>query len=140
VKGDVPIDNKTLLMTDFVNLKIKPTQSFTYAHKYMVYMHMFIGINTHTYMSTIFILYFSKIIDPIVQQQKRLSCNTKATLYIILLQINLIRHATYTPLQARYLHTSPASRVTFWSNPCVKRYKIDTTVFKSINMMLPTNF
>jgi hypothetical protein len=27
VGGDVPVDNETLLVTDFVNLKIKPVQS-----------------------------------------------------------------------------------------------------------------
>ncbi len=33
---DVPVDSETLLMTDFVNLKIKPTQSFEVAHKDMM--------------------------------------------------------------------------------------------------------
>jgi hypothetical protein len=33
VGDDVFIDSETLLVTDFVNLKIKPTQSFEYAHK-----------------------------------------------------------------------------------------------------------
>jgi hypothetical protein len=30
--GDVPVDNETLLITDFVNLKIKSAQSFGCAH------------------------------------------------------------------------------------------------------------
>jgi hypothetical protein len=34
--GDVPVDSETLLVTDFVNLKIKPTQSFEVAHKDMM--------------------------------------------------------------------------------------------------------
>jgi hypothetical protein len=33
VVDDVLIDNETLLVTDFVNLKIKPAQSFRYAHR-----------------------------------------------------------------------------------------------------------
>jgi hypothetical protein len=33
VGGDVPVDSETLLVTDFVNLKIKPTQSFGGAHR-----------------------------------------------------------------------------------------------------------
>jgi hypothetical protein len=33
VGGDVPIDSDTLLMTVFVNLKIKSAQSFRGAHK-----------------------------------------------------------------------------------------------------------
>jgi hypothetical protein len=34
-------------MTDFVNLKIKPTQSFECAHKNMLYVCMFINMNDH---------------------------------------------------------------------------------------------
>jgi hypothetical protein len=33
VGGDVPIDSEALLVTDFVNLKINPTQSFEGAHR-----------------------------------------------------------------------------------------------------------
>jgi hypothetical protein len=33
VGGDVSVDSETLLVIDFVNLKIKPTQSFRGAHK-----------------------------------------------------------------------------------------------------------
>jgi hypothetical protein len=32
VGGDVPVDSETLLVTDFMNLKIKPAQSFRCAH------------------------------------------------------------------------------------------------------------
>jgi hypothetical protein len=32
VGGDVPVDNDALFVIDFMNLKIKPTQSFRYAH------------------------------------------------------------------------------------------------------------
>jgi hypothetical protein len=31
--GDVLVNSESLLMTDFVNLKIKPTQSFRGAHR-----------------------------------------------------------------------------------------------------------
>jgi hypothetical protein len=44
VGGDVPVDSKTLLMTDFMNLKIKPTQSFEDAYRDRVCMHAFIGV------------------------------------------------------------------------------------------------
>jgi hypothetical protein len=50
VKGDVPVDNETLLVTDFVNLKIKPIQSFRGAHKDRVYVRVFIGVSARTYM------------------------------------------------------------------------------------------
>jgi hypothetical protein len=51
VGGDVPVDSEALLMTDFVNLKIKLAQSFGSAHKGRVCMHMFIGVSAHTCMS-----------------------------------------------------------------------------------------
>jgi hypothetical protein len=38
VRGDVPIDSKTLLVTDFVNLKIKSAQSFRCDYKSKVCM------------------------------------------------------------------------------------------------------
>jgi hypothetical protein len=46
-------------VTDFVNLKIKPTQSFRCAHRDRVCVRVFIGINNHTciniYVCTMFI-------------------------------------------------------------------------------------
>jgi hypothetical protein len=38
VGGDVPVDSETLLMTDFVNLKIKLAQSFEGTHRSMMYI------------------------------------------------------------------------------------------------------
>jgi hypothetical protein len=49
VGDDVFIDSETLLVTDFVNLKIKPAQSFGGAHRDRVCV--FIGVSTHTCMS-----------------------------------------------------------------------------------------
>jgi hypothetical protein len=46
VRGDVPIDSETLLVTDFVNLKIKPTQSFEVAHKDRMCVRLSIEMNT----------------------------------------------------------------------------------------------
>jgi hypothetical protein len=51
VGGDVPIDNDALLVIDFANLKIKLTQSFRGTHRGRVCVHMFIGVNAHTYIS-----------------------------------------------------------------------------------------
>jgi hypothetical protein len=48
---DVPVDNESFLVIDSVNLKIKPTQSFRYAHRGRVCVHVFIGMSTHTCMS-----------------------------------------------------------------------------------------
>jgi hypothetical protein len=59
---DVSIDSETLLMTDFVDLKIKPTQFFRGAHRVRMYMRVFIGVDTHIYIS-IYIcnIFFKKI-------------------------------------------------------------------------------
>jgi hypothetical protein len=43
VRCDVFIDNETLLLTDFVDLKIKSAQSFRDAYRNRVYVHVFIG-------------------------------------------------------------------------------------------------
>jgi hypothetical protein len=43
VVADVPVDSNVLLVTNFVNLKIKPTQSFECAHRDRVCVHVFIG-------------------------------------------------------------------------------------------------
>jgi hypothetical protein len=51
VGGDVPVNSETLLLTDFVNLKIKLAQSFGDAHRGRVCVHVFIGMSAHTCMS-----------------------------------------------------------------------------------------
>jgi hypothetical protein len=51
VGDDVPIDSETLLVTDFVNLKIKPAQSCGGAHRDRVCACVFIGVSAHTCMS-----------------------------------------------------------------------------------------
>jgi hypothetical protein len=51
VEGEVPVDSETLLVIDFVNLKIKPAQSFEGTHRGMMCIRVLIGVNAHTYMS-----------------------------------------------------------------------------------------
>jgi hypothetical protein len=51
VGDDVPIDSDMLLVTDFVNLKIKPTQSFRNTYKNMMCVYVLIKMNTHTYIN-----------------------------------------------------------------------------------------
>jgi hypothetical protein len=60
VGGDVPVDSETLLVTDFMNLKIKPAQSFGGGHKSMVYIHVFIELSTHMYMNICVCIVFLK--------------------------------------------------------------------------------
>jgi hypothetical protein len=50
VVGDVTIDSDVLL-TNFVNLKIKSVQSFRVVHRNRVYVHIFIGVSNHTYIN-----------------------------------------------------------------------------------------
>jgi hypothetical protein len=51
VGGDVPIDSDALLVTDFMNLKIKSAQSFRGAHRGRMCMRVFIGVSAYTCMS-----------------------------------------------------------------------------------------
>jgi hypothetical protein len=57
--GGVPVDNETLLVTDFMNLKIKSAQSFGCAHRGRVYVRMFIWVSAHMcmniYICTVFL-------------------------------------------------------------------------------------
>jgi hypothetical protein len=59
-RRDVPVDNETFLVTDFMNLKIKLTQSYrgTYrgtvfegVYRGRVYAHVFIRVGTHMCMN-----------------------------------------------------------------------------------------
>jgi hypothetical protein len=47
VESDVSVDSDALLMTDFMNLKIKPAQSFRDGHRGRVYVRVFIGVSAH---------------------------------------------------------------------------------------------
>jgi hypothetical protein len=49
MKSDVFINSETFLVTDFMNLKIKPTQSFRCAHRDKKYVYVFIRMGAHTY-------------------------------------------------------------------------------------------
>jgi hypothetical protein len=51
VGDDVPVDSDTLLVIDFVNVKIKSTQSFKCAHRNRMYVHIFVGVSNYTCMS-----------------------------------------------------------------------------------------
>jgi hypothetical protein len=47
---DVPVESETFLVTDFVNLKVKPAQSFECAYKGRVCVRVFIGVSDRTCM------------------------------------------------------------------------------------------
>jgi hypothetical protein len=70
VECDVSVDSETLLVTDFVNLKINPTQSFRGAHKSRMCMCVFIKVSPHTcmriYIYTVFLKKSSATIKRII--------------------------------------------------------------------------
>jgi hypothetical protein len=51
VGSDISVDSETLLMTDFVNPKIKSVQSFRGAHRGRIYVCVFIRMSAHTCIS-----------------------------------------------------------------------------------------
>jgi hypothetical protein len=58
---EVPVDSEALLATDFVNLKIKPTQSFGDTHRGKVCVCVFIEFSARTYMSIcVYIVFLEK--------------------------------------------------------------------------------
>jgi hypothetical protein len=82
-------------MTNFVNLKIKPTQFFGCVYRGRIYVRVFIEVSAHTYMSiyvyTVFLKIYihgtSKNCYPL--KIKACSCNA-----IILLDCDPLRNAT----------------------------------------------
>jgi hypothetical protein len=48
VKDDFSVNSEMFLMTNFVNLNIKPIHSFGCVHRNMIYVYVF---NTHTYIN-----------------------------------------------------------------------------------------
>jgi hypothetical protein len=60
VGDNVPIDSDVLLVTDFMNLKIKPTQSFRYAHRGKVCVCVHRGEYLYIYMSIYICIMFLK--------------------------------------------------------------------------------
>jgi hypothetical protein len=57
VGNDVSVDNGTFLMTDFVNLKIKLTQSFKSVNRARICVRVFIEISNHICMSICVYIY-----------------------------------------------------------------------------------
>jgi hypothetical protein len=50
VEDNISIDSEMLLVINFVNLKIRPNQSFRCAHRGGVYVRVFIGVSAYTCM------------------------------------------------------------------------------------------
>jgi hypothetical protein len=53
VRADISVNSKMLLVTDFINLKIKLSQSFKDAHRDRMYIRVFIGVSDHIYVYTV---------------------------------------------------------------------------------------
>ncbi len=60
MRGDALIDSETLLVTDFVNLKIKSTQSFGGTHRDRMYVDIFIGVNAYMCINIYVYIMFKK--------------------------------------------------------------------------------
>jgi hypothetical protein len=56
VGDDVSVNNEILLVTDFMNLKIKSDQSFENAHRGRVCVRVFVRMNDHIYICLYYIL------------------------------------------------------------------------------------
>jgi hypothetical protein len=63
---DVPIDSETLLLSDFINLKIKLTQSFRCVQRDRVCVRVFIEVSDHMYMSIYIYTVFIKKSLPLI--------------------------------------------------------------------------
>jgi hypothetical protein len=64
VGDDVLIDSETLLVTDFINLKIKSTQSFECVYRGRMCVCIFIRVNTRMCMSIyVYIVFIKKCIN-----------------------------------------------------------------------------
>jgi hypothetical protein len=51
VGDNISVESETLLVTNFINLKIKPAQSFGDPHRGRMYVRVFIGMIAYTCMS-----------------------------------------------------------------------------------------
>jgi hypothetical protein len=69
VRGDVPVNSDAFLVTGFMNLKIKPVQSFRDAHRDRVCVHVFIWVSVHTYISIYVYTVFLKKIEEVTDKK-----------------------------------------------------------------------
>jgi hypothetical protein len=71
VGGDVSVNSETILVTDSVNLKIKPAQSFRGDHRDRVHMCVFIRVNARTRMNICIYTVFLKKDTCYIHQNSR---------------------------------------------------------------------
>jgi hypothetical protein len=75
VGGNVSVDSETLLVTDFVNLKIKPAQSSRVTYRGRMCVHVFIMVSAHMCISIYICTVFFKNIHTMISTIK----NTRNT-------------------------------------------------------------
>jgi hypothetical protein len=83
--GDVPVDSKSLLVTDFVNLNIKLAQSFRGAHMDRMCVCVFIGVSARMCMSIcVYIVFLKKKVTGTLHSALRhmvyMTCENRHTL------------------------------------------------------------
>jgi hypothetical protein len=92
VGGDIPIDSETLLMTDFMNLKIKSVQSFGGAHRDRVYVCVYRSQCSYIYEYLRLYCIYKKIIKRggvgILPRSKKMWCIiVKSSIFILTLAL-----------------------------------------------------
>jgi hypothetical protein len=78
VGDSVSVDSEMLLVTDFVSLKIKPTQSFGCAHKNKVCARIFIELSIHMFISICVYSVLKKVIQ-IILLSRSIPCSAPHT-------------------------------------------------------------
>jgi hypothetical protein len=59
VEADVSVDSEMLLLTDFINLKIKPTQTFRCDHRAKMCVYLFVEMSVYMCIQVfMFVVYF----------------------------------------------------------------------------------
>jgi hypothetical protein len=76
VGDNVPVDSEALLVTDFMNLKIKLVQFFGGAHRSRVCVRVFICVSVRTYIS---IYVYNILLKKVSWQQKKKVSRTTYT-------------------------------------------------------------
>jgi hypothetical protein len=76
VESDVSVDSEALLVTNFMNFKIKLVQSFGDVHRGRVCRRVFIGVSTHMCMSICIYTIFLKKIRRLLKEENFFVKNT----------------------------------------------------------------
>jgi hypothetical protein len=109
MKDDVPVDSETLLMTDFVNLKIKPAQSFKNAHRDRMCVHVFIVLNARMCMNIyVCIVFLKKYLGITRNMLSTIKEDLKQAQYNLTLKDDIISEQKKSLILHRIFHSKQA--------------------------------